>query len=148
MTVGHACVNCVVLTSTRIITTVCSFRTWKSTTTTSTTCLRSSSTTPLLDTSTCSCVSVSDFLVGAEIPNVFCAFLCHRHHKRGRQCGCLHELPPCTAVSNSLAASEQTNIHCRLEVWLTVYSHVIVDIPAGRFQSFGVPYMSECSARV
>ena len=49
--------------------------------------------------------------------------------------GCLHGLPPRTAVLSSSPASEQTSIHCRLEVcYSTVRSHVVLGLPARRFR--------------
>jgi len=63
----------------------------------------------------------------------------HQHACPGLERGCLHGLPPRTAVLRSSPASEQTSIHWRLEVcYSTVHSHVVLDLPAGRFQSFGV----------
>jgi len=54
-------------------------------------------------------------------------------------------MSPCTAALGSLAASEQTNIHCRLEVcYSTVWLHTVLGLPAGSFQSFDGPYVSEC----
>ena len=42
---------------------------------------------------------------------------------------------------------EQTD-HYRLKVcYSTVHSHVVLGLPAGHFQSFGGPYVSEFSAR-
>ena len=48
----------------------------------------------------------------------------------------------CTAVLSSSPASEQTSIHCTLEVcYSTVRRHVVIGLPGGRFQSFGGPYV-------